>query len=30
MASLEVSALRLAIAKVKQRWSVVGWVTKNI
>jgi hypothetical protein len=25
-----VSALRRAIAKVKQSWSVVGWVTKNL
>jgi hypothetical protein len=25
-----VSALRRAIAEVKQRWSVIGWVTKNI
>jgi hypothetical protein len=24
-----VSALRLAIAEVKQHWSVIGWVTKN-
>jgi hypothetical protein len=24
------SALRRAFAKVKQRWSVIGWVTKNI
>jgi hypothetical protein len=25
-----VSALRRAIADVKQRWSVIGWVTKNL
>jgi hypothetical protein len=25
-----VSALRLAIAEVKQRWSVIGWVTDNL
>jgi hypothetical protein len=25
-----VSALRYAIAEVKQRWSVIGWVTKNL
>jgi hypothetical protein len=25
-----VSALRRAIAEVKQRWSVIGWVTKNV
>jgi hypothetical protein len=25
-----VSALRRAIAEVKQRWSVIGWVTKNL
>jgi hypothetical protein len=25
-----VSALRRAIAEVKQRWSVLGWVTKNL
>jgi hypothetical protein len=25
-----VSALWRAIAKVKQRWSVIGWVTKNL
>jgi hypothetical protein len=24
-----VRALRRAIAEVKQRWSVIGWVTKN-
>jgi hypothetical protein len=24
-----VNALRFAIAEVKQRWSVFGWVTKN-
>jgi hypothetical protein len=24
-----VSALRRAIAEVKQRWSIIGWVTKN-
>jgi hypothetical protein len=24
-----ISALRRAIAEVKQRWSVIGWVTKN-
>jgi hypothetical protein len=23
-------ALRRAIAKTKQRWSVIGWVTKNL
>jgi hypothetical protein len=28
--SLEVSALRRAIAKVKQLWSVIGWVTKKL
>jgi hypothetical protein len=27
---LAVSALRRAIAKVKQRWSVIGWLTKNL
>jgi hypothetical protein len=26
---LAVSALRCAIAEVKQRWSVIGWVNKN-
>jgi hypothetical protein len=25
-----VSALQSAIAKVKQRWSVISWVTKNL
>jgi hypothetical protein len=25
-----VSALRHAIAEVKQRWSVIGWVTKSL
>jgi hypothetical protein len=25
-----VRALRRAIAEVKQRWSVIGWVTKNL
>jgi hypothetical protein len=25
-----ISALRRAIAEVKQRWSVIGWVTKKI
>jgi hypothetical protein len=25
-----VSALRRAFAEVKQRWSVIGWVTKNL
>jgi hypothetical protein len=25
-----VSALRRTIAKVKQCWSVIGWVTKNV
>jgi hypothetical protein len=25
-----VSALRRAIAEVMQRWSVIGWVTKNL
>jgi hypothetical protein len=25
-----VSALRRAIAEVKQRWSVIGWATKNL
>jgi hypothetical protein len=25
-----VSALRSAIAEVKPRWSVIGWVTKNL
>jgi hypothetical protein len=25
-----VSALRGAIAEVQQRWSVIGWVTKNL
>jgi hypothetical protein len=24
------STLRRAIAEVKQRWSVIGWVTKNL
>jgi hypothetical protein len=28
--SMAVSALQRAIAEVKQRWSVVGWVTKNL
>jgi hypothetical protein len=27
---LAVSALRHAIAEVKQCWSVMGWVTKNL
>jgi hypothetical protein len=27
--SLAVSALRRAIAEVKQRWPVIGWVTKK-
>jgi hypothetical protein len=27
---LAVSALRRVIAEVKQRWSVFGWVTKNV
>jgi hypothetical protein len=30
LVSLAVSALRRAIAEVKQRWSVMGWVTKNL
>jgi hypothetical protein len=25
-----VSALRYAIVEVKQRWSVIAWVTKNV
>jgi hypothetical protein len=25
-----VSALRCAIAEVKQRWSVIGWMIKNV
>jgi hypothetical protein len=25
-----VSAFRCAIAEVKQRWSVIGWVSKNL
>jgi hypothetical protein len=25
-----VSALRRVIAEVKQRWSIIGWVTKNL
>jgi hypothetical protein len=25
-----VSALWCAIAEIKQRWSVIGWVTKNV
>jgi hypothetical protein len=25
-----VNALRRVIAEVKQRWSVIGWVTKNL
>jgi hypothetical protein len=25
-----ISALRRAIAEVNQRWSVIGWVTKNL
>jgi hypothetical protein len=25
-----ISALRRAVAEVKQRWSVIGWVTKNL
>jgi hypothetical protein len=28
--SLAVSALRRVIAEVKQRWSVIGWVAKNL
>jgi hypothetical protein len=28
--SAAVSALRLAIMEVKQCWSVIGWVTKNL
>jgi hypothetical protein len=27
---MAVSALRRAIAEVKQRWSVIGWVTKKL
>jgi hypothetical protein len=27
---LAVSALRRAITEVKQRWLVIGWVTKHI
>jgi hypothetical protein len=27
---LAISALRRAIAEVKQRWSVIGWVAKNL
>jgi hypothetical protein len=27
---LAVSALWSAIAEVKQRWSVIGWVSKNL
>jgi hypothetical protein len=27
---LTVIALRRAIVEVKQRWSVIGWVTKNL
>jgi hypothetical protein len=27
---LSVNALRRAIAEVKQRWSVIGWMTKNL
>jgi hypothetical protein len=27
---IEVSALRRAIAEFKQRWSVIGWVSKNL
>jgi hypothetical protein len=27
---LAVSVLRRMIAKVKQRWSVIGWATKNL
>jgi hypothetical protein len=27
---MAVSALRRPIAEVKQRWSVIGWVTKNL
>jgi hypothetical protein len=30
LGGLEVSALRCAIAEDKQRWSVIGWVTKNL
>jgi hypothetical protein len=25
-----VSALRRVVVEVKQRWSVIGWVTKNL
>jgi hypothetical protein len=25
-----ISALRRAIAKIKQRWSVIGWVTEKL
>jgi hypothetical protein len=25
-----VSALRRAVAEVKQRWSIIGWVTKGL
>jgi hypothetical protein len=25
-----ISALRRTIVEVKQRWSVIGWVTKNL
>jgi hypothetical protein len=28
--SRAVIALRRAIAEVKQRWSVIGWATKNL
>jgi hypothetical protein len=30
MVLLTVSALRHAIAEVKQRWSINGWVTENL
>jgi hypothetical protein len=27
---IAVSALRRTIAEVRQRWSVIGWVTENV
>jgi hypothetical protein len=27
---LAISSLRRAITEVKQRWSVIGWMTKNL
>jgi hypothetical protein len=30
VSSSAVSVFRRAIAEIKQRWSVIGWVTKNV